>query len=193
MRYKRREATVGHLRNGEDDEEVEEEPFWGLEVPHHSPPRRLAVVVLRRLPAEGDLEVEPHVPHMQRVRHAPEGGDGESEPAVDEQAHPRAADRQRVEEERVEGQPRCADQQECPVPFPNPPPPLLRPQDPAGSAAAAALGVSSGEPLPAVGPLHPSLFLIAHAAAGASRESANRSRKTKSGRLSPCGATNLSL
>lgn len=57
---------------------------------------------------------------MHRVGHAPESGDGDREPTVDEETHARAADGQGVEEERIHDEPGCAYQEEDAVPLVEP-------------------------------------------------------------------------
>ncbi|WVY99972.1 hypothetical protein V8G54_026042 [Vigna mungo] len=64
--------------------------------------------------------MEPHVPHVQRIGHAPKHGDGDYEPAVDEDAHTCVAYGQRVEEQRINEKSRGAHQKEHPVPFLDP-------------------------------------------------------------------------
>ncbi|OAY69969.1 hypothetical protein ACMD2_07708, partial [Ananas comosus] len=53
----------------------------------------------------GHAELDPDVPHVHGVDHAPEHGDGGGEPPVYEHAHERAADGERVEEEGVDHEP----------------------------------------------------------------------------------------
>ena len=66
------------------------------------------------------LELQPHVPEVQSVRHAPEDGDGDGEPAVEEEAHTGAVYGEDVEEERVDEETGGADQKKNPVPFLDP-------------------------------------------------------------------------
>lgn len=97
--------------------------------------------------AFGNVEVQAaHVPEVQRVGHASDNGDGDEEPAVNEEAHTRVANGERVEEEWVHEQPRRTHhQQKHPVPFfhpfpsrrwHHPTPPTLPPPPPPGGTTA---------------------------------------------------------
>jgi len=117
---KRWELQNTNLGNREDDEEVEEETPLSLEVAKSTATARGVSVSGERRRAFSHLELEPHVPHVQCIGHAPEHRDGDHEPAVDEKAHTRVAYGQCVEEQRIHKKPRGAHQEEHPVPFLNP-------------------------------------------------------------------------
>ena len=93
------------LGQGEDDEEVDREALARLEVLEGDRGAVMRSAVVR---AAVHVELQPHVPEVQRVDHAAEDGDGDGEPAVDEEAHAALANRQRVEEKRIHKQPHRA-------------------------------------------------------------------------------------
>jgi len=85
------EEEWSNLWNGEDYEEVKEEAPLILEVAKSIATAQGVSVSGEKRRAFSHLELEPHVPHVQRVRHAPDHGDGDHQPAVDEEAHTRVA------------------------------------------------------------------------------------------------------
>lgn len=66
------------------------------------------------------LELQPHVPEVQGVRHTPEGGHGDGEPPVHEETHTGTVYGEDVEEEWVDEEACGADQEKNPVPFLDP-------------------------------------------------------------------------
>ena len=80
-----------NLRNGKDYEEVKEEAPLSPEVTKSRATARGVRISGEKRRAFSHLELEPHVPHVQRIGHAAEYGDGDHQPAVDEEAHTRVA------------------------------------------------------------------------------------------------------
>lgn len=92
-----------HLWQRKNHKEIKEKASLGLQVPE-SDGAGTGVPEPRRPGGEGPLshlELQPHVPQVQRVGHAAENGDGDGEPTVYEEAHARVAYREGVKEERV--------------------------------------------------------------------------------------------
>ena len=135
-----------HLHHGENDEEIQHQPFpvppvvtelvarGGVRVRRRRRRRGLSLRLLlvgaggaRPLPPGArDAELRHDVPRVHGVHHAPERGDRGGEPAVEEDAHERPAQRHGVQEQRVHHEPRRAGQKVRAVPLPDPPRPRVR-------------------------------------------------------------------
>lgn len=101
---------ISDLRQGEDDEDIKKEALFGLEV--FEGDGGSGGVMHPGAGAAVHVELQPDVPEVQGVDHAAEDGDGDGEPAVDEEAHAALAYRESVEKQRVHKEPHCAHQQE---------------------------------------------------------------------------------
>lgn len=106
------------LRDWKNDEEVEEKARLGPQVSSslrssiNCRRRRRGMSVAR---SHGELQV--HVDELDEVGHAAQRGDGDGEPAVDEEAEAAGADGEGIEEERVDDESRGAHEEEHAVPL----------------------------------------------------------------------------